>query len=63
MLSAGQWAAVETGVAASTARMLGMLPAGPAAALSAQVTLDLEVYEVAVRESDHGPPIEPHPDP
>jgi len=47
-MSAGQWAAVETGVAASTARMLGMLPARRAAALAADVTLDLDTTDVEV---------------
>ena len=47
-ISAGQWAAVETGVAASTARMLGMLPAGRAAVLAADVTVDLDTTDVEV---------------
>jgi hypothetical protein len=47
-ISAGQWAAVETGVAASTARMLRMLPARRAAALTEQVTLDLDSTDVEV---------------
>jgi hypothetical protein len=47
-VTAGQWAAVETGVAASTARMLGMLPAKRAAALAAVVTVDLDTTDVEV---------------
>ena len=47
-MSAGQWAAVETGVAAATARMLRMLPARRAAALTADVTLDLDTTDVEV---------------
>lgn len=47
-MTAGQWAAVETGVAASTARMLGMLPAKRAAALAAVVTVDLDTTDVEV---------------
>jgi len=47
-ISAGQWAAVETGVAAATARMLRMLPAGQAAALATDVTLDLDTTDVEV---------------
>jgi Transposase DDE domain group 1 len=47
-ISAGQWAAVETGVAASTARMLRMLPARRAAALAADVTVDLDTTDVEV---------------
>jgi len=43
-----QWAAVETGVAAATGRMLGMLPAGRAAALAAEVTVDLDTSDVEV---------------
>jgi hypothetical protein len=45
-ITAGQWAAVETGVARSTARMLGLLPAGRAAALAEQVTIDLDTTDV-----------------
>jgi len=47
-ISDRQWAAVETGVAAATARMLRMLPAGRAAALAADVTLDLDTTDVEV---------------
>jgi hypothetical protein len=47
-MGAGQWAAVETGVAASTARMLRMLPARRAAALTADVTVDLDTTDVEV---------------
>jgi hypothetical protein len=47
-ITAGQWAAVETGVARSTARMLGLLPAGRAAALAEQVTIDLDTTDVEV---------------
>ena len=47
-MSAGQWAAVESGVAAATARMLGMLPAERAAALAEQVTVDLDTTDVEV---------------
>jgi hypothetical protein len=47
-MGAGQWAAVETGLAAGTARMLGMLPARRAAALTADVTLDLDSTDVEV---------------
>jgi hypothetical protein len=47
-MTAGQWAAVETGVAAATARMLRMLPAGRAAALAAEVTVDLDTTDVEV---------------
>jgi Transposase DDE domain group 1 len=47
-MTGGQWAAVETGVAAATARMLGMLPAGRAAALAAEVTVDLDTTDVEV---------------
>ncbi len=42
------WAAVETGVAAATAWMLRMLPARRAAALAADVTLDLDTTDVEV---------------
>jgi hypothetical protein len=47
-MTAGQWAAVERGVAASTARMLTMLPARRAAALAGQVTVDLDTTDVEV---------------
>jgi hypothetical protein len=47
-MSAGQWAAVEAGVAASTARMLRMLPARRAAALTEAVTVDLDTTDVEV---------------
>ncbi len=47
-MTAGQWAAVETGVATSTGRMLELLPAGRAAALAEQVTLDLDTTDVEV---------------
>lgn len=47
-ISDRQWAAVESGVAASTARMLGMLPATRAAALAAEVTVDLDTTDVEV---------------
>jgi hypothetical protein len=47
-MSAGQWAAVETGVATSTARMLRMLPARRAAALAERVTIDLDTTDVEV---------------
>jgi hypothetical protein len=43
-----QWAAVETGVAASTGRMLDLLPAGRVAALAADVTVDLDTTDVEV---------------
>jgi hypothetical protein len=43
-----QWAAVETGVAASTARMLAMLPARQAAVLAEQPTVDLDTTDVEV---------------
>jgi hypothetical protein len=48
LLADRQWAAVETGVAASTARMLRLLPARRAAALAEQVTVDLDTTDVAV---------------
>ena len=47
-MSAKQWAAVESGVAAATARMLGMVPARRAAALAADVTVDLDTTDVEV---------------
>jgi len=47
-MTGGQWAAVEAGVATSTARMLGMLPAKRAAALAEQVTVDLDTTDVEV---------------
>ena len=43
-----QWAAVETGLAAATARMLRMLPPRRAAALAADVTVDLDSTDVEV---------------
>jgi hypothetical protein len=43
-----QWAAVETGVAASTGRMLDLLPVARAAALAADVTVDLDTTDVEV---------------
>src|SRR5258705_233543 len=47
-MSGGQWAAVESGVAAATARMLRMLPPGRAAELAAAVTVDLDTTDVEV---------------
>src|SRR5829696_9492071 len=47
-MSAGHWAAVESGVAAAAARMLGMLPARRAAVLTEQVTVDLDSTDVEV---------------
>ena len=47
-MDAGHWAAVETGVAAATARMLGMPPVGRAAALAEQATVDLDTTDVEV---------------
>jgi hypothetical protein len=47
-MSADQWAAVETGVAAATARMLCLLPARRAAVLAEQVTVDLDSTDVEV---------------
>src|SRR5439155_26630375 len=47
-VSAGQWAAVETGVAAATGRMLGLLPARRAAGLAAEATVDLDTTDVEV---------------
>jgi hypothetical protein len=43
-----QWAAVETGLAASTARMLWMLPARRVAGLATDVTVDLDTTDVEV---------------
>jgi hypothetical protein len=43
-----QWAAVERGVAAATARMLAMLPARRAAELAEAVTVDLDTTDVEV---------------
>jgi hypothetical protein len=47
-LSAGQWRAVETGVGDVHAAMLALLPAERAAALCAQVTIDLDTTDVEV---------------
>ena len=47
-ISDRQWAAVETGIAAATARMLRILPAARATALAADVTLDLDTTDVEV---------------
>jgi hypothetical protein len=47
-MSAGQWAAVERGVSAATARMLRLLPDRRAAALAGQVTVDLDATDVEV---------------
>jgi hypothetical protein len=47
-MTARQWAAVERGVAAATARMLAMLPARRAATLAEQVTIDLDTTDVEV---------------
>jgi hypothetical protein len=47
-LTAGRWAAVEAGVAASTAWMLRMLPARRAADLAADVTVGLDTTDVEV---------------
>lgn len=47
-ISDRQWAAVETGVAAATERMLRLLPAGRAVALAEQVTVDLDTTDVEV---------------
>jgi hypothetical protein len=47
-LSAGQWAAVETGLGDVAAAALELLPAGHAAALCEQVTLDLDTTDVEV---------------
>jgi Transposase DDE domain group 1 len=47
-MDGGQWAAVETGVAMSTARMFDLLPTGRAAALAAEATVDLDTTDVEV---------------
>ena len=48
-ITAGQWKAVEAGVAAVTARMLDLLPAERAAALAGgPVTIDLDTTDVEV---------------
>jgi hypothetical protein len=47
-LSAGQWAAVETGLGDVAAAALELLPAGHAAALCEQVTIDLDTTDVEV---------------
>ena len=48
-ITAGQWQAVEAGVAAVTARMLELLPAARAAALAeGPVTIDLDATDVEV---------------
>jgi hypothetical protein len=47
-LSAGQWAAVETGIGDIHAAMLAALPSARAAALCAQVTIDLDTTDVEV---------------
>ncbi|MCA1672120.1 MAG: transposase, partial [Actinobacteria bacterium] len=47
-ISSEQWAAVETGVAAVTARMLQRLPAGRREALLRSVTIDLDTTDVEV---------------
>jgi hypothetical protein len=47
-LSAGQWAAVETGIGEVHAAMLAALPSARAAALCAQVTIDLDTTDVEV---------------
>jgi hypothetical protein len=47
-LSAGQWHAVETGLGDVTAAALELLPAGRAAALCEQVTIDLDTTDVEV---------------
>jgi hypothetical protein len=48
-ITAGQWQAVEHGVAAVTERMLELLPAGRAAALAeGPVTIDLDTTDVEV---------------
>ena len=47
-LSAGQWAAVETGLGDVAAAALAMLPAERAAALCEQVTIDLDTTDVEV---------------
>src|SRR5215213_896723 len=47
-LSDGQWAAVETGIGDIHAAMLAALPSARAAALCAQVTIDLDTTDVEV---------------
>ena len=48
-ITAGQWRSVETGLAAVTVRMLGLLPAARAAALAeGPVTIDLDATDVEV---------------
>jgi hypothetical protein len=47
-MTAGQWAMVETGVAAATARMLDLLPDRRAAGLAEQVTVELDTTDVEV---------------
>ncbi|MGH3990839.1 MAG: IS1380 family transposase [Pseudonocardiaceae bacterium] len=47
-VSVEQWAAVETGVATVTARMLGRLPAARREALLRSVTIDLDTTDVEV---------------
>jgi Transposase DDE domain group 1 len=47
-MTAEQWAGVETGLAAATARMVRMLPARRAAGLAGQVTIDLDTTDVEV---------------
>jgi Transposase DDE domain group 1 len=47
-LSAGQWHAVETGLGDVAAAALELLPAGCAAALCEQVTIDLDTTDVEV---------------
>src|SRR4051812_28028797 len=47
-LSAGQWHAVETGLGDVAAAALQLLPAGRAAALCEQVTIDLDTTDVGV---------------
>jgi hypothetical protein len=46
--TAEQWTAVETGVAAATERMLGMLPARQRARLTSTVTIDIDTTDVEV---------------
>jgi len=47
-VGAEQWAAVEAGVAVATARMLEVLPAARAQALTGQATIDLDTTDVEV---------------
>ena len=47
-LSVGQWAAVETGLAAVSERMLAGLPPGRVAALTEAATIDLDTTDVEV---------------